>query len=457
MLQNTNGAATRYRSYTSPSRETGGDIPDMILPGVQSFIAWYGVWEDRNGNGHIDLDVVVKTTSGSFDHYGPTNEFVKVGGDLYAFIDPGSHPTSQVESRPGVSDPDFKYNSAGDSRSQLWSTNGNVAFIDGSLLEPYTMESVSDPILVPDDNTNRPYTAKPTSRIDIDHYISPLPGFATTLYQATAATTVREVSSPSAGSCPNNCVFPPFPVAPPGDVLEDVYAPYEYELGEGPNAWASGRLADFVADYRAWVDALPGITHPNFGVNPLKKNYPMPAVGESGGMGMPPGWFHLEGRSGVWKDRNGDGWVGIVDNTNPYQGGNQPQPNNYGDSRGEYIAKQARGNAQNPMRILLIPETDWGEGVHVFSSSGLPQNNCSPAPCANYDLGLRTGSDPISLGISTSSEGYFGGNALVFFPRGNVMGGFWACIENAGLSYQSAGADVTEFVSDCDYIERYAP
>jgi hypothetical protein len=74
--------------------------PSAIVPTAIEFAAWYGNWSDTNGDGAIqNFD---RTINGAAN---PANEFdantkVASGRNFVAFVDPGSHPTLDSNSRP---------------------------------------------------------------------------------------------------------------------------------------------------------------------------------------------------------------------------------------------------------------------------------------------------------------------------------------------------------------------
>lgn len=455
-----NIAILGHLAYTSSyHRDTGGNAP-WLLPGQHDVAAWYGNWLD-DGDGEIEIEGLYDA-NGNGAGNAPGNEFHARSEQVLAWIEPGSHPTSTDPRRPMTHEYDIEYNRKA---NQLHGAHANVLFLDGSLLEPYVIETLAAGIAKPDEANGRPFTIAPGSLLDVDRYMALAPGPVTTLYQAAASPFVNAISTPGANMCPRNCVVPPLPIAPPLGAMDVVFSPYEHELGNGPRAAQPGRGQDYIDDWHAWMDVLPGMTHPTGGVGALRKTYPLPGLAYDGGIAMPPGFFHPEVRVGAWKDFTRDGHVGRVLAQDAYEGGNRPSPDDYYDHHGEWVP--ISGKAVGPLGFLLTPETDWGPaGVFRFGHQGLPQTNGSPclatAPPTTLCVSDLTrnpnwirGSDPILIPPSGSGAGHMFMTDYLFFPQGTSMGGFEVCFGPRDVTFERPdGSTVTERVSDCDWVGR---
>jgi len=412
---------------------------------------------------------------GSWVGYNPGNEFVAWDstarhghasmGDLYGFVEPGSHPPGTETQKPHATQPDFKYIDPGQDMERLHHTHTGVVILDGSLLEPYRVETVSDIVLAPDVVNNRPYRTTETSRVDVDRYVAVAPGPVTALYQATAAPVVNEWSTPV---CPNNCVVPPFPVQGAGPALDLLFPGYERETAEGDGNTASGRLAEFQADWGAWLDILPVAGFPKTVYNPAKRGFPL-AGGPNDALAVPPGTLvAIEAWSGAWRDHDEDGVIG-AGGSDPYEGGNRPVPHRYYESRGEFVpwnTGPVAGGAGS-MRVTLTPHASWGPaGVFLFGDSGLPSQD--PTRCETLPHGGRRcdyltentwfqGSTPITLVMTSfgAEEGHQMSTDYLLFPAGTTAGGFTVCSDWRVLKMEKDGIALDETVRDCDEVAAF--
>jgi len=469
----------------SLSRETGF-VPEAIWPGPVNARAFYGFWADENANGVIDQKVRTRPAGAAgvaFDGYDPGNEYVPVGGHaplknrLYAFIEPGSHPHfTESSTRPPANEPDFRYTGGVDAETRLHQANIFIVFLDGSLLLTYTMETVSEVSLVPDLVNARPYSVEPWSRVDVDTYAALAPGPVAALYRATAGSAVNEASTPGLGMCPETCTVPPAPLSAAAPVVAAAYAPYEAEIDPSYAAdprtasTNAGRLEEYRSRYAGWIDLLPNLGAPTGGESALKKAHPLPALGRDANgnraIAVPPnGFFAVEVWTGVFRDLNGDGFVGAVGD-DPYEGGNRPVGHRYLDAKGEFVPWDTKraGTNMDSFRIVLTPDTTWGTpGVMRWSSIPTPvaDDACTllANPCVK-GYSFITGSEPIVLDAPSfyaTQIGHRLTNPYLWFPRGTAEGGFTVCTEPRSIEFKEADVDVTETLQDCDRVERLSP
>ncbi|HVL48544.1 MAG TPA: hypothetical protein VM889_08315 [Candidatus Thermoplasmatota archaeon] len=464
-LRMTATSATSIHRAASPQRESGG-LANVFLPGHVEFAAWFGPWHDVDADRAIDLVVTQHPQSG-WTGYGPGNEFLaRIPDVLVAFVEPGSHPVVGDPTRPRAHEPDFVYEQPSSAPDRLRRANGGVIFLDGNLLERYAVESVSDPVLVADATTGRPYTLRDASLVDIDVYAAVAPGPVEAVNAATLAPAVAAVNSPGIGLCPESCIFPPFAGGEAAAVASAIYGGYPLETDPGdPYAAAPGRAASFRGEYAAWADLVPGqLHHVSVGSLLLARPYPLAGKGVAGGVAVPPGAvFTVDLWTGLWMDASRDGVVGVAaDPEDPYEGGNRPIPHRYLDARGEFLPENGRFPQGAAPSFTLVPERTWGEaGILVLTRGGTPLRATSedcPAPGHPSSLCVLTGATTFALRESGTVEtGRATTKHVLYFPEGTRAGGFTICAAVRELEYRHAGIDVRETVGDCDFIERLEP
>ncbi|HVL48587.1 MAG TPA: hypothetical protein VM889_08530 [Candidatus Thermoplasmatota archaeon] len=466
-------------------RDSGGLLPDVILPGQGQLRAWYGHWNDLNGNGVIEAWRGTGAAAQSNDEW-----FSKTLGKLAAYVDPGSHPHVRNLDRPGDSSPDFWYVPYAGSNYEWYQTGLNndnyILFVDGSLMRTLTVRSVTEPILSPNADGSAPYTTSPTSLVDIDEYPALAPTPVASAYAATVGNLVWPLGSPSLGTCPNGCRPGPFSLrGTPIQGLEpllaphvrNLYAPYPREHAPGEGSTSAGRHADHLAAYRGWIDLIPTWGYRN--VSHQEASYyarggPLPGKTADGRQAMMPGFLSFEVRTGIWKDLDGDGYIGTA-GPDPYHSGFRPLPDNYTDPRGEFFgifADKGSYASHVSFRIVLVPDTTWGPGVIVVDDfTGSPGGNdvvctgrSATVPNCVKDptrYGAYTGTQPIVLNArrdvteagvgSDSVPGLYRSNAA-FFPQGSEGFAFTACTELLTLKYVENDGPVEETLRDCDWI-----
>lgn len=449
-------------------RASEGMLPDVITPGFGTFYAVLGHWNDLDQDGDVRIDL------NSENQPLPKNEWVPIGTSrLYSFVQPGSHPTMTQTVAPEDEAPDFSYQfsdqyySAGPVSSTV--VDGHpvgpsnvILFYDGSLLQPMRVTTVSDAVLAQSPDGRFPFTPGATSFIDIDDYATVAPSPLVALYAATAAPVVNGLASPSAGSCPNDCrALPPSGPAPVSDIVRANWAPYPREHAPGSGSSNAGRLGEYQNAYADWVDLLP-LVRPveGYDLAPRWAELPLPG-NESGELTFPPGWFSFEVRTGLWRDVDGDGFVGTADPTDPYEGGSRPNPDDYVHPRAEFVgveASQLPGRSDS-LRISLTPDTNWGPLGAWQTFFGVPvplggERFCMTGTAAACVGPYERGPINTSASARDASPGLATGGPL-FFPTGSP--GFTVCVENVRVAFSDGPFSVDAVVRDCDHIAKWSP
>lgn len=463
-VENARVALSRTTQSTQPGaadRETGLVAP-VILPGTNQVLAWFGIWKDIDQDNVIDV-VVKENAANGFKDYLPGNEFASSNADLFAFIEPGAHPTRGQPSRPDETQPDVQYTSPGSDPHRLYRATDGVIFLTGSLLETLTIDSVSEPILLADPLASRPFTLTANSLVDIDDYVAVAPAPVDALYRAILAPYVRAVDSPGASSCPSNCVFPPLPIEEAAPLVEVAFSRYEHETDAGSGNSAAERLSQFQEAFHAWTDVIPTLAYPatSGGLARRPLSSPLPGLGENGGLAVPRGGYFLpEAWTGIWRDLDYDTFVGTAAKPDAYEGGNNPRPDDYYHPRGEFLADDGCSLAcGTTFSISLVPDATWGAaGVAISSSGGTivraTDADC-PAPGHPSGFCIATGSTPVVFRERLVLEtGHFSAKFLTFFPEGTSAGGFAVCFGDIRIKYQQGGLDLDEIVRDCDRVEK---
>ncbi|HVL47798.1 MAG TPA: hypothetical protein VM889_04505 [Candidatus Thermoplasmatota archaeon] len=497
------GPTNNLISGMNTARASRGLLPDIILPGAGRFMAAYGWFNNTNGDESVRVDDTGRTPSGAVTA-GPANEFVrKPDGNLVSYVEPGSRPSWDNLMRPGDIEPDITYvmqdfatmrtaylyeqKSAGTYAGQPAAA---TIWFDGSLLRTLTVTTVTDPLFTPAPN-GRPYTTTASSLVDIDVYGALAPGPVSALFASVAGPAMDRYASPSWGLCPNACVPGPVPLggtpaSGPGGLAQGlVWAPNLPETRLGSGNSAEGRLQDFQEGYRGWVDVIPAMraTYAGWFI-PVAWTPTLPVPLSRSGAGepeptLPPGTFFApEAWVGVWNDRSQDGRIGLVDASDPYEGGSRPNPDNYYDSRGEFFGvepKLPEGRAY--VTLTFTPDTDWGPGgvYHYYSSMPNDPFAESPSDCmvngAVFCFGVTSGStksfELVLTGVSPSGgggwfvstmpnpKGHYSPLTSVVFPAGSP--GFTVCTDVLVTEWAEGGSLVRDAVRDCDHYAPWLP
>ncbi|HVL49057.1 MAG TPA: hypothetical protein VM889_10910 [Candidatus Thermoplasmatota archaeon] len=460
-------------------RATGGLAPNVIWPGPGYIGALLGHWDNQDLDGDVDLRIGHNESRSGAPYWGHqilvTNEWAgQEGSEVVAYIEPGDHPQATARVRPDAYSPDVRftpvYYRGGSPFLLLYRSEGinPIVFLDGSLATPMTITTVSDAFLAPDARGHTVYTPKERTRVDIDRYAALAPGPLEPIYKNTVAPVLGAIGSPSLGSCPNGCRIAP--IAAPGTPLaplqKSMWANDPREWAEGSGNSAAGRHHEFEVEYRAWVDLLPrwsAAIPSNDAVQPQN----MPLVRNPDGTAtVPPGHFNVEVWSGIWKDLDGDGFIGTASSPDPYEEGTRPNPDSYERARGEFFGIHLGEAGQNPepFFVVLVPDTLWGPGVHR-TTTGVPQNRneSDDTDCPDPVRPQRfctsklanPGSTPIRLEVSAETvvKGYHNTRFTVFFPEGSP--GFTVCTPALPVVFDGFGIRLDEDVWDCDPIAKW--
>ncbi|HVL48590.1 MAG TPA: hypothetical protein VM889_08545 [Candidatus Thermoplasmatota archaeon] len=472
-------AETR-RLGMNPARESLGILPDAILPGAGSWRALHGHWSDDDGDQLIEA---------RFNGFAPVvgNEWAPIGGAarVHVWIEPGSHPTVTTLDRPDATSPDLVLDC--DRWTLLCDPRGEDDFIvatDGSLLGTVESAAVTRALLAPSEG--RPYTTRADSLVDLDTYAAIAPGPVESLYAGVARPLLLFVGSPSYGSAlSDGGRIGPVPfggtalAGPAEPVYEGLYAPYPREWAPGSGSTAAGERESYTLHYAPWIDLLPswgygavGLTSPQGGAAgpPTPKPGALPGRSATGAQAMLPGHLAFELRTGLWKDLDGDGFVGRADPTDPYEGGSKPLADDYANAAGEFAPRAVDELLVSTFArvvVTLRPDPDWGAGVLVncnyapliVNVGGWAECARDPWLCASPTTvcavdpaaWLVTGTREIRLAMRLDGEAVARSDA-VLLPRGTDGFAVEACAGPFTLSW----ADERATVSDCDRIEPLA-
>ncbi|HVL49591.1 MAG TPA: hypothetical protein VM889_13630 [Candidatus Thermoplasmatota archaeon] len=471
--------AVRETNYgANAHRGTDGDLPDLILPGLGAFRAWYGWWDDKDLDGVIDIAYEARAgPSGGVARWLEANEWVPdTAGNIVSYIDPGSRPSYASVNRPADGMPEFAYYYRGGEVLD-YAQSGQTLHTDGSLLQTYHVATVTDAFPAPEGDF--PFTPTATSLVDLDVHPAAAPGPLAALYAATLAGPVNALGSPSTGYCPDQC-RPTLPlaalasVAPVGGL---VYAPYPREWAEGSGSSNEGRLFDadgnalaggYAERYQPWIDLLPSTARPgNAGV--AEPNGPLTGRSAGGRPAAGPGWLGFEIWTGLHRDLDADGFVGRAGD-DPYRGGGRPIPDDYYNHLGEFIGAAVvddRGAALDRFTVIARPLPAWPPGAAVHTVlTGTPsvynQNGCTAfnaVGCWTVTDPVLAGADPVALPAyldGTTLGRYFAYNYL-FLPFGTRDFAIELCTPVLQFPQAVHGIRHDEAVWDCDVVEPLGP
>jgi len=459
-------------SGASYHRASGGDLPDIIAPGHGRFHAYFGWWLDVNGNGVIERSDLAPANGQTSD---PEHEWaLKPDAAIFSYIDPGPHPFVTEFKRPDKGSPDVAYSSGAH-----WYTAGSVVpvvFVDGSLIRPMTVTTVTDPLLSPssDGINTYPYTPGESSMIDIDRYAAIAPGPLSDVYATAAGPFLDTVGSPSLGLCPNACQITPTgargtPLAGPvATAVSLAYGRAEHETAPGSGASGEGRGLEARDAFIGWADLVPRqrqVPLAGTGRTVASDGEPV-GVGTDGSQSMGPGMFTLEMWTGVWKDLGGDGHVGWPQEPgDPYEGGARPRPDNYLESGGEFIGAyptHIEGTSTSEFKVLAIPDTDWGPLGVTIVNVGLQSRDpgnviACPPPLASTCMTPIVGSSPVTLLMRRDPSlgaGHYSTQDALLMPLGSP--GFSVCSPRMKVSFAQSNVLIEEDVWDCDHLSQWA-
>jgi len=457
----TGHASVGLGGYGSNTERNFG-LPDLIPPGASRFFAWSGFWNDLNGNRVLDLEETANPQQPSNPTRGPNHEWARSPEPVVAYLEPGSHPGFMSASAAAEGTPDIRFVDRVFSypHHEQEPAPGPVLFLEGSLLSPVTMTTVSAAILAPDGAT--PYTLRTNSRVDVDRYVAVAPGPVASLYAATLGPIVTPNQSPTLGAY--RVELPPLGgtglESTAGPAYAALYASYPVEHAPDSMSTAAGRHADFVSNYAGWIDLLPrsGYAEGSSVFQATAYTLRVGGTGSSLGRGvdggqavLPGALLHFELRLGLWKDIDGDGFVGTARAGDAYESGTRPSPDDYHNARGEFFGTVARYpslSSKEKLFATLVPDESWGPGGVRFVGRGEGESQQAPNG-GTTPVKVALGFDPRSPGLYTSHT--------MFFPAGTLEGGFTVCIEPVLIHYvDAAGVEVRETLKDCDRFERLA-
>ncbi|HVL48153.1 MAG TPA: hypothetical protein VM889_06315 [Candidatus Thermoplasmatota archaeon] len=434
-------------------RDTQGAMPDLIPPGPGYLLAWRGLWRDVNGNGIIDT---MRAETGFGPEWTPDPRT-----PVHAYLSPGSHPPVSASSMPddGTPDVDLRYwSQMGLYLSGTDSYTRPIVMSDGSLLQTYFSETVSQAILSPSETSGRPYTLGPESLLDIDVYAVLAPAPVASLYAAAFAPLVNAVGSPSTGATGDASVVPlPAPGAtsgPLGLVQGTLFPRRLHETAEDARSSSSGRADDFKEAFRGFLDVVPGAWRPGASTRQL----PLTGRDHDGGATAGPGFLVFDIWAGAWRDFNEDGFIGVAASPDPYENGNRPSPDRPLASAGEFVGAWAKNLTSGAsgnilLRIRAIPAWPEGGAFLLSRTTGLPQTATTWQLAGDRTLTSLTF-------LHFPEKGHYYSNDMLFLPRGADNFAIEVCSEGApgdpggprAIVLEADGASLEDVVYDCDVL-----
>ncbi|HVL46998.1 MAG TPA: hypothetical protein VM889_00405 [Candidatus Thermoplasmatota archaeon] len=462
------GATETHQGFHSYARSSRGALPDLVYPGWTTFIALYGAWDDLDGDGLVDW---IRNASASAP---AGNEWASHrGGDLVSYISPGSHPTLLSEARPHDTEPDLAY------AYDAWgyTSIGPTIYLDGTLLTTYEVDTVSRPVFAPGPH-GRPFTPRADSLVDLDRYAALAPGPVEAVYGVTAGPFMERFGSPNSGTVFEDGERVGFPsaegtlVAPVARAAFDrLYAGDLREWAAGSGSSAEGRHDAYKNAFLAWADLRleQRVLDTNVGLGYQRFATPLVGRADDGSAATVPTLLATRVHTGLWRDLNGDGFVGFASTPDPYEGGSRPDPDDYQNPRGEFfpIPVGAPGAASSIVRVTLVPSPDWGEAGAFVTNNGVPAMTGSGGlVCPPEELQIRscvdgpsrwhvTGATPITLTVFSGSSGTFGSYNHaheILLPAGTDGFSIRACLAPETIAWSHGGEPHEETVWDCDTL-----
>jgi len=453
-----------YYEGTNLHRSTDGLAPDILVPGPHDVWAWFGFWEDLDGDRLAEYKTVSASSASPFtsETIATDNEWLrKDGARVIAFIEPGSHPQVGDAHRPASYEPDAILTPA-TAGNPLYESQETfvVIHVDGSLFQVVELRVVTDPRF--------DHTPTAESFVDIDRHATAAAGPVEALYAGTAAPFVNALGSPSLGYMPNGGRAGPVPfdgtplAEPSADLYGAVWAPYGREWADASGSTSAGRHAAHVADYEAWIDLLAYHTP----AGPVTSTAytgpgPLPGRASDGSHATAPGFVTFDLWVGFWKDLDGDGYIGRANPEDPHEGGARPMPDRYVGSNGEWLGVNPGARpGGGGWRIVLTPERDWGpagvfvaRNTDVFTIANSRGDVCPPGlPCLpNGGLRRVSGNDAVVIESRAFGNGRLASD-YVLFPQGTLDVPFTACTEPIPVATSLTPEPKSGLVRDCDVI-----
>lgn len=433
-----------------PHRDTNGAVDDILFPGYWYFGAWFGDWYDKDGDGVLDYACRVGVPAclqRSENEFWPVDNVA-----MYGYIEPGAwYGAGSDGPKWDARSPDFRYSwqyTACFAGCGYWQSGqfGGVSY-DGSLLSHVDALTVTDPMLAPSPR-GLPFTPTASSLVDVDRYATVAPMEVEALYRAAIEPLLlaqeRQIDDISANPLP-------FLPSAAGGTAGRALADYEHETEPGTTSSASAIGPDgYRESYRAWMDLIayydvtvPFVTFsaPDSGLGP---------AGASGASHL-PGYITIDGYVGVWRDLDGDGYIGSPGASGDARnGGWVPDPNDYRANGGEFAGYGDVAVINATLRPTSA--SGWGPaGVWVEARFTSPPD----VPGAGGASVLYLGSTPIPISLHRygDSQAQYISDQQVFFPQGSAGIPFRFDSAPVLVTFTSGGASVNENVHDGDAVD----
>lgn len=376
-------------------RRSTGVASDVMLPGAGQYYAWYGNWTDADEDGIIDRSRADNTI-----------DFWSIpGGKLFSFVEPGSHPTFDSNTRPNSTRYDFSYTFG---TPYFAGQNYFVWSHDGSLLRDVVVTTLANPVLEPAPN-GLPFKCGDACLEDIDVYPALVGDPIRTIY-STIVGPVVDNALPTVGFSSTTVppTLAPFVAPVLALVNSNPATPYldarlaptnenETRAANGSSIGARGVEA-YATGYHVYFNAAI-----RYLVNGVAVTSDRVALANAAGTGpaAAPGWLSVRASLGVWKDLNNN----TVANTGEFIGGCMP-------------GRDRPNNDRANINYSLMPVGTWGTAPILEYRFNADSNGGGLAPTGR----VFTGSDRIDAFMycykPDEGNGAHVSNYFYFFPTG---------------------------------------
>lgn len=489
---------------TMMARSTGRG---MILPGTGQFQAWYGVFADHDADGWIRPDSGAydnvhastmadcngTTPLGSFKgndatgvgtaqgfrtgiavrcERGAATEWVGADGEIVAYVTPGDWSGADVANRAfgawnplqdpvtrGAEAPDLAFKPRAGAPWEIIgryfapSSDADLVMLDNSLLQTTVVEAFSTPVAVLDGP--RTMERGSASLADVDLFTALNPAVEALyrefvilpLARAGCDTARIEAGCPTATDPATGSLRAQLDER--ATLVGPLVAPFVAARERDPQEADRSEPQPYL-DIVTHVSTAASLVVADLDMDDVLGRYTPLADAEvsmnGNGRAHAVPYMSLHARLGVWKDGNGDGWIGAPE---PHGGcpdvhdcGARPDPHRYDDSYGEFVplcGPRETGalapHVDGAFFVTLTPSRgSWGTGVYVMT-----------------DRKEASGHDPLEADGSRASNPY---DDLVLGPHVAFSGPVvltLTCLNEEPGAYRSYERLVFTSASNLDY------